>query len=193
MIHFVSYNKRNFINNRLQMTQARTQPLSPADLTDEQRDFLKPFTDREGRFPNVFGTLVQHMDLVRAWSEFGLYTLRGNQLDPVLREVLILRTAVLIGSDYEWHQHRKIAIRLGMSDDIIEQVKNGKQTSEPDIDLLIQTANELIADHRLADDTWKRLMSRFDLTYVLDVIFTVGAYTALGMALNSCDVQVEDQ
>lgn len=173
------------------MPQPRTQPLLPAELDSEQRDFLAPFTDRAGRYPNVFGTLAQHMDLTRAWSEFGLYTLRGNQLDPILREVLILRTAVLIGSNYEWHQHQKIALRLGMPEDTIEKIRTGAVTSEPDVDLFMNCANELITDHRLTDDTWNQMMSRFELTYVLDAIFTVGAYTALGMALNSCDVQVE--
>ena len=173
------------------MSQPRTQPLAPADLSDEQRDFLTPFTDRNGRYPNVFGTLAQHMDLVHAWSEFGLYTLKDNQLDPVLREVIILRTAVLIGSDYEWHQHRKIALRVGMAEELIEKIRSGEATNEPDVDVLVECTNELIADHRLSDDTWHLMMARFDLTYVLDVIFTVGAYTALGMALNSCDVQVE--
>ena len=175
------------------MPQTRTDPLAPNDLTEEQREFLKPFTDKDGRYPNVFGTLAQHMDLVRAWSAFGLYTLRDNQLDPILREVIILRTAVLIGSDYEWHQHRKIALRVGMEEDTIENIRLGNDPTDPEVDLLIHCANELIADHRLSDNTWNRLMTRFDLTYVLDVIFTVGAYTALGMALNSCDVQVEEE
>ena len=173
------------------MNQPRVEPLSPEQLTAEQRTFLEPFTTKRGTYPNVFGTLVHHMDLAKAWSGFGMYMLRENQLDPVHREVLILRTARLINSEYEWHQHRKIALHIGMTEETIECIRNNKPLTDPQLQMWLVCANELVSEHRLSDSSWQNLTGQFDITYVLDAIFTVGAYTALGMALNSCDVQVE--
>jgi len=173
------------------MSDPRVPPLAPAELNDAQAAFLAPFTDRRGRYPNVFGTLARHMDLVDAWSTFGRYTLNGNQLDPRLREVLILRTAVLIGSAYEWHQHARIARRLGMDDATLEHVRAGTPTGDAHVDLMVACAEDLVGAHRLSDPTWSAMNEAFDLTYVLDAVFTVGAYTALGMALNSCGVEIE--
>ncbi|MEM9621733.1 MAG: carboxymuconolactone decarboxylase family protein [Pseudomonadota bacterium] len=175
------------------MDTPRVHPLAPEELTDEQQAFLAPFTNKRGQFPNIFGTLVRHMDLTKAWSGFGLYTMRDSQIDPVLREVLILRTACLIGSDYEWHQHQKIAERLGMSDTDFSIIKRGDEFADLEKNLMLQCANDLVQTHALSDETWHNMNAAFDLTYVLDSIMTVGAYTALGMALNSCGVQIEDK
>ncbi len=173
------------------MDSARVEPLLPDQLTTEQREFLQPFTNKRGRFPNIFGTLVRHMDLLKAWSGFGLYTMRENQLDAVQREVLILRTAVLTGSDYEWYQHRKIGERLGMTPADFEHIRNGGGFADSHKNLMVNCADDLVQHHRLSDNTWREMNDAFGLNYVLDAIFTVGAYTALGMALNSCGVQVE--
>ena len=173
------------------MDSPRVSPLAPDELSSEQREFLEPFTNKRGQYPNVFGTLARHMDLVNAWSTFGLYMLRESQLDPVHREVLILRTAILIGSEYEWHQHQKIAERLGVSGAELDHIRNGDPFDDPHKSLMMACANDLARDHKLGEDTWVSMVDTFGLTYVLDAIFTVGAYTALGMALNSCGVEVE--
>ena len=141
------------------MSEPRVAPLTPDQLNDEQAAFLQPFTNKRGEYPNIFGTLVRHMDLAKAWSTFGLYTLNGNQLDPVQREVLILRTAILIGSEYEWHQHKKIALRLGMDETTIEQIRAGT-SDDPEHLLLIQCADELLEAYRLSDDTWQAMQDR---------------------------------
>jgi len=174
------------------MHALRVDPLPPNQLTHEQQEFLAPFTNRSGRYPNVFGVLAHHLDLAEAWSGFGMYTLRENQLEPAHRETLILRTAILIKSDYEWQQHRRIALSVGMTEETLETIRNNQTHDDEHLQLMQTCANELISDHKLSDDTWHLLMSQFDLTYVLDAIFTVGAYSTLAMALNSCGVQLED-
>ena len=52
-------------------------------------------------------------------------------------------------------------------------------------------ADELAADAVLSDSTWARMVDRFGEAYTMDVIFTVGAYTALAMGLKSCGARLE--
>ena len=174
------------------MTQPRVAPLAPDQLDGEQQAYLKPFTDSRGRYPNIFGVLCRHMPLLNAWTGFGLYTMRGSRVDPRLREVLILRTACNARSDYEWHQHRRIALRLGMTEAEVDAVRGGAPTGDNTHDLMISCADELAHDSRLSDMTWEKLVSAYGLEWTLDAVLTVGAYTALAMALNSADVQIED-
>lgn len=173
------------------MIEQRVPPLAPSDLDERQRAFLAPFTDAKGRFPNIFGVLCRHMPLMEAWRDFGLYTMNGAQTDPVLREVLILRTAKHADCEYEWHHHRRIALALGLAEARVEQVATGELTGDEDHDLMIQVADELAAGTRLTSPTWDAMIARFGLPCTLDAIFTVGAYTALAMGLNSCGVQIE--
>ena len=183
-------NEGDKTNDERNAPTPRLTPLSPGQLSSEQAAFLAPYSDKQGNFANVFGMLAQHLNLAKAWEPFGLYTLRGNQLDPLEREILILRTAILINSPYEWHQHAKIARRLGMTDLQLEEIRTGTSAAEA-TQLLMTCAKELVTQQKLSAATWQSLVSKYAVDYVLDLIFTVGAYTALGMALNSCGIEVE--
>ena len=56
---------------------------------------------------------------------------------------------------------------------------------------MIQVADELADRSRLSDETWATMIDKFGLEWTLDAVFTVGAYTALAMGLNSADVRIE--
>lgn len=173
------------------MTEARVVPLQPYELDDAQRAFLAPFTDAKGRYPNIFGILCRDLPLMEVWRDFGIYLMRGSKVDPVLREVLILRTAQNCACEYEWYHHERIARSLGMTDEQLKQIRKGSCAVDSDLGLMIRCADELSAARRLGDDVWDAMIGKFGLEYSLDAIFTVGAYTALAMGLNSCDVAVE--
>jgi 4-carboxymuconolactone decarboxylase len=47
-------------------------------------------------------------------------------------------------------------------------------------------------DAFIADSTWKALVKRYSTHQLIDLIFTVGLYNMVSMALNTLDVQLED-
>ncbi|MEM1232222.1 MAG: carboxymuconolactone decarboxylase family protein [Pseudomonadota bacterium] len=173
--------------------QPRVQPLAPKDLSAEQREFIAPFTDPQGRIANVFATLLRHLPLLRAWRPFGLYAMRGSRLDPVQREVAILRTARRTDCAYEWAHHREIGERLGMPPALFAAIAEEAPFADADQALIARAADELVRDHCLSDTTWQDAMATLGLEMTLDLIYTVGAYTTMAMALNSCGVALETE
>ncbi len=61
----------------------------------------------------VFDSLAHAPTLFVPWLEFGAAVLANLELDPIYRELAILRVAALSGSDYEAAQHRGIASGVG--------------------------------------------------------------------------------
>lgn len=173
------------------MSEPRVPPLKPEELDEGQRAFLHPLTNRKGQYPNLFGVLCRNLALMEAWRDFGLYLMQGSRVDPALREILILRTAYRRDCDYEWHHHSRIASSLGLTAEQIEQVRQGGDNTDPRTALMIEVADELIDAGRLSDATWAEMTQRYGVEYTLDAVFTVGAYTALAMGLNSADVRPE--
>ncbi len=57
---------------------------------------------------------------------------------------------------------------------------------------LISAVDELLADARVADDTWAVLADALEVEQLFDLVFTVGAYDALAMAFRSFGVQIDD-
>ena len=57
--------------------------------------------------------------------------------------------------------------------------------------LLLRAVDELHADSIIADPTWKALAEHRSTQQLLDLVFTVGQYNLVCMALNTLGVQLD--
>lgn len=176
----------------MRLKAPRVEPLDEAEWSEEQRELLTKH--QPARVLNIFRTLVRHPALYRKWSSFGAQIFRST-LDARARELLILRIGHLCNAGYEFHQHAAIAKRIGMSDREIERIRLGPDAPEwdPFERTLLCAADELHCDQFISDGTWAELGKRYDEKQIIDLIFTVGQYTLVSMALNSLGVQVEHE
>ena len=81
-----------------------------------------------------------------------------------------------------------------MTDEEIRSAKTGPDTaglSELDRLLLLAT-DELHHDAHISDGTWAGLLEHLSTRQLMDVVFTVGQYNMVSMALNSFGVQLDD-
>jgi alkylhydroperoxidase family enzyme len=176
----------------MRLSRPRLAPLAPAEWNDEQRELLT--RGNPPRVLNVFATLVRHQDLYRRWMPFANHVLFKSSLPERERELAILRVGWLCRSGYEFHQHTRIGQAAGLSDAEIERLKSGPDAagwSEAE-SALLQAVDELHADQFIGDATWQRLGRHYETRQVIDLVFAVGQYTLVSMALNSFGVQIED-
>ncbi|HWS47523.1 MAG TPA: carboxymuconolactone decarboxylase family protein [Acidimicrobiia bacterium] len=168
--------------------EPRLRPL-PRDAWDaETRDVLGDSS------LNIFATLAYHPKLLKRWLVFGNHVLAKSTLPARDRELLILRTGWNCRSPYEWGQHVAIARVIGVDDAEIVRVSEGPDASgwsEADAALL-RAADELHRDDSLSDVTYAALAARYDEQQLLDVVFTVGQYHIVSMALNAFGVERDD-
>ena len=52
--------------------------------------------------------------------------------------------------------------------------------------------DELHEQALVSDTTWQALAERYDIQQLMDVIFTVGQYNLVSMALNTLGVQLDE-
>lgn len=154
---------------------------------------IAPLEEHESDL-NVVKTIARHPDLMAAWLPFGGYVLQGNSLPARDREMLILRTAFLCKADYEWGHHARLARSLGMTDDEIADIAKGSgMASWSSFErALLRAAEELHRYQTISDRTWAYLDARYSDQQMMDVVFTVGEYTMVSMALKSFRVQREE-
>ena len=82
---------------------------------------------------------------------------------------------------------------VGISREEVERIRIGP-TAEGWSTLdrtLLSAADELVADARIADETYDALDSQLDTQQIMDVVFTVGAYDLFAMAMRTFDVQLD--
>jgi 4-carboxymuconolactone decarboxylase len=174
------------------LSKPRIAPVPRENWTAAEKTLLGPL-EREGRVYNVFTTMANHPDLARDWLTFASHVLRHSTLPPRDREILILRIGWLCGSEYEWAQHVRIGKREGLSEDDLRHIRQGPDAagaSQHDR-LLLKAVDELHADAFIGDETWKALAETYDTRQMMDLVFAVGQYNLVSMALNSFGVQLD--
>jgi len=65
---------------------------------------------------NLYRALANQPGLAAAWTEFANSIRHDSRTPRRLRELMILRTAQLARSEYEWAQHLKMARKAGVSE-----------------------------------------------------------------------------
>ena len=177
----------------MRLDQARVPALKDDEWGPEAEELMAPFVAR-GRVLNIFRTLANHPELARRWMVFANHILGKSTLPVRERELIILRIGFLCQAGYEWGQHVLIAREAGMSDDEIRLAKTGPDTAGiGDLDrLLLQATDELHNDAHVADKTWNALSEHLTRQQMMDVVFTVGQYNLVSMALNSFGVQPDE-
>jgi 4-carboxymuconolactone decarboxylase len=119
--------------------------------------------------------------------------LQRPALSPRQRELMVLRVAWRTRSRYEWVQHLRLAPRVAITPDEIAAIADGPRAptwSPLEADLLAAT-DQLIEGYRVDDDTWKRLAEHLDERQLVELVFTVGTYTALAMAFKSFGLELD--
>jgi len=172
----------------MRLASPRVPPLPVEQMDPEIRERLG-----DGPVLNIFRTLANHPKLMKRWLVFGNHVLGHSTLPPRERELVILRIGWLCRSAYEWGQHVRIALGSGLSQAEIDRIPLG-----PDAPgwsglerALLRATDELHADAFISDATWSALAAQLDTRQLMDLIFTVGQYNLVSMALNSLGVQPE--
>jgi alkylhydroperoxidase family enzyme len=178
------------------LDRPRIAPLSDEQMDPDTRSLLGA-TRRDvgkGRVLNIFRTLAVHPKLLKRWLVFGAHVLGKSTLPARERELVILRVGWLCQSEYEWGQHVAIGRACGLDTEEIRRIAAGPDASgwSGRDRTLLRAADELVRDHFLSNATWQALATEWSTEQLVDLVFAVGQYTLVSMALNSFGVQLDD-
>ena len=174
------------------LSEPRIAPLAKSEWNPAQTAILKPYED-SGRLYNVFTTMARHPELAEDWLVFGRHILSDSTLPPRERELAILRIGWLCQAEYEWAQHARLGLTAGLTAEEIARITKGPEAPGwSEFDAAILTAvDELHRDAFISDATWNALAARYNEKQMMDLVFTVGQYNLVSMALNSFGVQLD--
>jgi 4-carboxymuconolactone decarboxylase len=143
--------------------------------------------------PTAVATMMHHPELAGRFLAYNGVLLQRPALGSRMRELIVLRVASRTHARYEWVQHVRLALRHGVTSEEIAAI-----ATEPDASVwtpletaALAAADQLVAGHRVDDETWKLLASGLDERQLVEFVFVVGTYTALAMAFNSFGLQLD--
>ncbi len=114
----------------------------------------------------------------------------NSKLSPRMREIIILTVGFSWKADYEAYAHSAVGKAAGLTDSIINSIKEGKQSEEFDSKEIIvyQFSYQLANKHCVDDQTYMAAMDVLTEESVLNMVHLIGAYLATSAFLNAFQV-----
>ncbi|WP_067887834.1 carboxymuconolactone decarboxylase family protein [Nocardia vaccinii] len=181
----------------------RISPLPKPDWSPEMAAFVDGFrtsvignrpTEENQSGAHLLGTLARYPALAQPFLTFNRHLLSGTSLTARQRELLVLRVAYLRHCEYEWAQHVILGERAGLTAQEIARIGTATPAAEwqPLERAMLDAVDELLADGIIAGSTWATLSGELAEHQLIDLVFTVGTYAMVAMALRSFGVEPEE-
>lgn len=150
--------------------------------------------DMGGRPLNVHRLMANNPALLAAWWSLRNHSVRGGELSPRQRELVILRVAVHMRCWYEWASHVERGLAAGLSAGEIERVKTGADARDwaADEALVIRVVDELVIERGVSANTRAGMEGLLSSGQLLDLMAIVGMYQTLGTMINTWGLELDD-
>lgn len=137
-----------------------------------------------GRIPPLYRMLLHSAPVAHGWEQL-LTAIRGKTtVPPALRELVILRVALLNHAAYEFEAHLPHAREAGLGEARIGELKNNDLEHFGELErLVLEYTDELTRHVEVSDALFARLRERFDATALVELTATIAAYNMVSRFL----------
>ena len=176
------------------MTSSARIPLVQPGTRPELADIeLAIARERDGISP-LYQALLNSAPIASGWEKLLTAVRKQTTVPPALRELIILRIAVLNRAAFEFDEHVSPARAAGVSDAKMEAVRRWRLGSaDNDVEsatvfteddrLALELADAMTRDIDVPEAVMNRVAARFDARGVLEIVATVAAYNMVSRLL----------
>jgi alkylhydroperoxidase family enzyme len=170
-------------------------PLVPDEAAD---DVVAPVLERfraEGREPiALYRALANTPVLLRSYSVLARSLRHDSTSERRLRELVILRMALLTGSAYEWSHHRPMAIAAGVSNEQIGALSAWEESALFDEnERAALRCADAVHDLEVTDDAFAELEGAVGRAGAVEIVLTASFYEAVARLVQGLGVEVEPE
>ncbi|MFV0243957.1 MAG: carboxymuconolactone decarboxylase family protein [Qingshengfaniella sp.] len=170
----------------------RLPALNPDEITGYQKDLYDRIAAARGAVRGPFNAWLYAPHLCDRVEALGKYVRFDSDIDMRLKEIAVLVIARHNDSDYVWNAHAKFARKHGVTDAVIEAIRQGQEPvfPNPDEKLAYDYTRELIITHKVSDATWAALVAHLDEARVVEFTAFIGNFTMVALAVNAFEVDL---
>lgn len=167
----------------------RINPVVPGSKP-ELVEIEKRILEERGRISPLYQTLLNAPEIAQGWEALLTAIRNRNSLSPAIREMIILRVAILNRADYEFDAHEPHALKAGVSPEKIAAIRHSKL---PDIfdeeeSLILNLTDVMTKEIQVPDALFDKVKPLFNDTQRLELVATIAAYNMVSRLLNALHV-----
>lgn len=143
-----------------------------------------------GEIPLLYQVLLNSAPIAEGWEKM-LTAVRNRSSVPAdLREMVIMRVAVLNRAPYELEAHRPVALRCGVSEAKIEALHAWEPGAvfTPLERAVLALTDAMTRDVQVPDALFEPLRAHFDSREILELVATVAAYNMVSRLLEALHI-----
>ena len=169
-------------------TKPRVAPVAPG-TRPELAELEARIRGARGRISPLYQVLLHSPLLAAGWEHFFTVIRQQTSVPPALRELVILRIAVLNGADYEFEAHVPHALQAGMTQEAIDSVRNGELKESSEIEsLVLRYTDAMTRDIRVPDALFAQVEKQFDAKALVELTATIAGYNMVSRFLTAMHI-----
>lgn len=167
----------------------RISPVLPGSRP-ELVEIEKKIIEERGRISPLYQTLLNAPEIAQGWEALLTAIRNRNSLSPAIREMIILRVAILNRADYEFDAHEPHALKAGVSPEKIAAIREVELPAiftEQEM-LVLNLTDVMTKEIQVSDELFDQVKPHFNDTQRLELVATIAAYNMVSRLLNALHV-----
>ena len=162
------------MNPRVPLVQPGTHP-----------DLEKRIMGARGRISPLYQVLLNSPEVASGWEQLMTAIRQKTSVPPALRELIILRVAVLNNASYEFEAHVPHALKAGVPQETIDRVKASGVEGFGEVEtLVLRYTDAMTRDLEVSDGLFQQLQKHFpEPKTLLELTATVASYNMVSRFL----------
>ena len=144
---------------------------------------------------SIFRVLLRNPPVAKRVNDLILTLIFRGKLDARLRELVIMRLGWTTRSNYEWTQHWRVSLQLGIPEEDLVAVREWQTSdrfSEADRAVL-QATDETVEQGFISPETWARCEAAVGgVEEQIELVAAIGNWRMVSSILRSLEIPLED-
>jgi AhpD family alkylhydroperoxidase len=170
--------------------------ISYADLNNpEAKPLVERIVAERGGVLHLYQMLLHSPPVASGWLNYLTAIRQQSTLPGGLRELVIMRIAVLNGAPYEAEQHAPIALREGVSQVQLDDLDNWQQSNNYDATqrAVLAYTDAMTKDIHVSPEIFAAVKAVLTDRLLVELTATVGAYNMVSRFLEALQIHSHDQ
>lgn len=167
-----------------------------ADLSNPE---AKPIVDRivaeRGSVLHLYQMLLNSPPIASGWLNYLTAVRQQSTLPGSLRELVIMRVAVINGAPYEAEQHAPIALKEGITQAQLDELNQWESSTQFDATQRAALAycDAMTKNIQVPAEVFAAVRAQFSDRLLVELTATVGAYNMVSRFLEALDIHSHDK
>jgi 4-carboxymuconolactone decarboxylase len=173
----------------------RLPDIDEAKLSSAQKHLYDEIKRVRGQVRGPFAVWLRNPELAEYTLKLQDMFASRVSLERRLVQLMILVSARLATAQFAWYVHEPHALKLGISPDVIEAIRERRTPAftRDDERLVYDITLELNTTRSLSEENFNRGMAMFGEQKLVELVGAVGFYSMVAMTLNAFDVPVPEE